>query len=357
MIGWLDSSIQSRIISTAYRYRFLVVYVVFGFFSLWIEIIALRGLGELGAGPVLAHTAGILAGILTAFWLNVRFNFKVPRAKRRKALMWFAGISIFSGCLQYFCRGVFLPESWSYEQGRFAVSSFVFLVAYGLHRRFSFADRKQVGVAVYANSLEDLRSVHSKVGDFPDFIHVDLIDSSFASEDVEVRAYRMETIRALWPKKDIHVHLMTRHPSRGLPQVISFADVVVIHAEIEDPVGKIIQDVRQGGCKVGLALCLESPLSLLQAWATKVDLLLLLCIEHHGRSGQVFQLKGLDRLAEVNLWPERRNTILCADGGITESNIRMINVEKVVSGSSVLKAKDPVRQIMRLQTCNNYESV
>ena len=81
------------------------------------------------------------------------------------------------------------------------------MVAYILHRRFSFRDFKQVGVAVYANGVEDIRGIYKKIGQYPDFIHVDIVDTSFAPDAKENKIYRMETIKTLWPNREIHTHI------------------------------------------------------------------------------------------------------------------------------------------------------
>ena len=74
-----------------------------------------------------------------------------------------------------------------------------------------------------------------------------------------------------------------------------------------------------------------------------------------GSSGQAFEMGTLERIAAVQAWPERSHFDVCVDGGVTEGNVGLLNVEIVVSGSSVLKSADPRRQIMRLQTSSNYE--
>ena len=65
----------------------------------------------------------------------------------------------------------------------------------------------------------------------------------------------------------------------------------------------------------------------------------------------------LERIAAFNAWPDRSGFDVCVDGGVTETNVGLLNVEIVVSGSSVLRSADPRRQIMRLQTSSNYEQV
>jgi pentose-5-phosphate-3-epimerase/putative flippase GtrA len=308
-------------------------------------------------GFIPAQISGLAAGVFFAFWLNVRFNFKVPIAKRNRALVYFAAISTLSVTLNFVFKQQLLQLGWSYEQARFGVAGALFSFAYFLHRRFSFVDRKQVGVAVYASGVEDIRAIRQKIGDFPDFIHVDLIDASFGATDTDVRSYRLEAIQAHWPRRKIHVHLMTRHPSRWLKDVLPYADFVIVHHEIDEDLNGVLAAIGAAGKQAGMALMSQTPLEGARPFLGRIKVLMLLTIKEPGRSGQEFQMEALDRIKTVNAWPERRGFAACIDGGVTETNIHLLNVELVVSGSSVLRASQPARQIMRLQTSSNYEAV
>ena len=91
--------------------------------------------------------------------------------------------------------------------------------------------------------------------------------------------------------------------------------------------------------------------------AAKIDLLMLLSIAKPGHSGQEMELSVVERIAEIQHWPERKHFEMCVDGGVNERTISLLHVEKVVSGSSVLNHPNPTRQIMRLQTSSNYEAI
>lgn len=341
-----------------YRYRYLGVYVIFGLASLWLEILVMRGLNYLGLSLPGASTIGICTGIFFAFWMNARFNFKVPVAKRRRALVYFSVISLASASINFALKSHLISWGWSYEQARVGISAVLFSFGYLLHRRFSFADRKQVGVAVYANGVEDIRGIREKIGDFPDFIHVDLIDATFGATDHDVRSYRLEAIRAYWPNRTIQVHLMTRRPLRWLSEITPFADVIIVHREIDDPLEQVFTQIKSQGRQAGLCLLIDTPAETARPWIGSFDLLMLLTIPQPGRSGQKFQHEAaLAKISEISRWSERKTFALCVDGGISTQNIHLLNIELAVSGSSVLRAADPARQIMRLQTSNNHEAI
>lgn len=353
----LTSTAQAKLRFQFYRYRFLILYVVFGVLSLCAEILLMRGLQYLGFAFTAASLLGLTVGVLFAFWMNVRFNFKVPVAKRNRSLAYFASISLLSACINFIFKQQLIALGWSYEQSRFVVAGLLFSFGYLLHRHFSFVDRKQVGVAVYANGVEDIRGIREKIGDFPDFIHVDLIDASYGTFDTDVRSYRLETIQAYWPKHKIHVHLMTRYPLRWLPEVLPYADIIIVQAEIDDPLQEVFSQIKAAGRQAGLCLLMGTPAEKALPQMGQFKVLMLLTIPTPGRSGQSFQIDSLDKIRTINSWPERSRFSLCVDGGIDKRNIHLLNVELVVSGSSVLKSEDPCRQIMRLQTSNNHEAI
>ncbi len=237
------------------------------------------------------------------------------------------------------------------------ISGCAFSLAYVLHRRYSFSDFKKVGVAVYANGVEDIKSIRERIGNFPDIIHVDVIDASYGREDHEVRTYRLEVIRAYWPRKPIHVHIMSRTPSRYLQEIFPHVDRIYVHLEIDEDAGLVLGSIKEAGKQAGIALLPETPLEAALQHLERIDGILLLAILTPGSSGQSFQMSTLERVSDINHWPERSRVDVCVDGGVTEATVGLLNVEIVVSGSSVLGSTDPRRQIMRLQTSSNYEQI
>jgi pentose-5-phosphate-3-epimerase len=226
-----------------------------------------------------------------------------------------------------------------------------------MHRKFSFYDYKKVGVAIYANGVEDIRSINQRISHYPDFIHVDLIDDTYGEAQFDPKVYRLEVIKAYWPEKEVHVHLMSRTPSRWLDELLPFADVLTIHAEIEEDPAQVLKYINASGKKSGLCVMSDTSLQAAYRLAGLFKVLMLLSIRTPGKSGQIFEIGTLDRIAEINRWEQRNDFIICVDGGINEKNIGLLNVELVVSGSSVLNHPDPTRQIMRLQTASSYEAL
>ena len=72
----------------------------------------------------------------------------------------------------------------------------MFWIAYFFHSKFSFKDFKKVGVAIYANGVEDIPQIFNEIANFPDFIHVDIVDQTVNKNSKKVLSYKTEVIKA-----------------------------------------------------------------------------------------------------------------------------------------------------------------
>ena len=89
MSQFLNPTFEPRLKSLIYRFRFLGLYIVFGILSLFFEFIIRNYLINLGFRLHVSTIIAIGFGILIAFWTNVNFNFKIPRYRRNRALIYF----------------------------------------------------------------------------------------------------------------------------------------------------------------------------------------------------------------------------------------------------------------------------
>jgi ribulose-phosphate 3-epimerase len=330
--------------------------MVIGLISLLLELALRSQLQFIGFHVYLATAFSLTLGILFAFFGNTYFNFRIPPLRRNRALTYFIAISLLSGVLQWSVSQGLHELNLGYDQSRMLISGSFFLVAYLLHRRFTFRDFKQVGVAIYANGVENLQNIHAKIGQYPDFIHVDIVDATFAPDAKDNTTYRMETVRALWPNREIHTHIMSKYPSRWIPEVLNYSDIIFIHWECDEHIETILKHIKQSGKKAGIALCMSTDPKKIEQQLINVDAVLLLTIPEAGRSGQKFDMDGLVYIDQLNSMPFRDKFRICVDGGVNEKIAPQLQVENIVSGSSVLNHKDPKSQLLCLQTAGRYEA-
>mgnify|MGYP001312991337 CR=1 FL=1 len=351
-----SDKINAQINSFLYKVRFLLLYIFFGVMSLLIEFIFRSYFIALGFNQNFSTFIGVIIGILFAFWSNSKLNFKIPSPRLLKALFYFLIISFFSASIQFYLSNVFLVGSHNYEINRIVISGIIFLIAYIFHRKYSFINFKKVGVAIYANSLEDIKEISKKISHYPDFIHIDIVDETMKDNAPEVEILRFETIKAYWPNTQIQTHIMSEDPTKWVSKVLPFSDVVYIHGDISQDINQLIKEIKIKGKLIGIALMITSKINDYIELLQKADYVLLLTIKCPGYSGQNFHSSAFKKIEQINNLSFRNNFILCVDGGIDTSISKLINSECIVSGSSVLKNTDPVKQIMRLQTNNRYEN-
>ena len=357
MINIFSPQIISKAHGLIYRGRFLFNYIIIGFSSVMIELFLQARFIELGLNIYASSVISIFIGISFAFVGNILFNFKIPHKKRNQAFKYFVLISLFSIFIQWLTILNINSLGWSYQKGRIIISGLMFMIGYLLHRRFSFKDSKKVGVAIYANGVENLERIYNLIGSYLDFVHVDIVDSTFNQNAERVMTYRLEAIRAYWPNKEIHVHIMSKTPSIYVNEVLPYSDVVFIHLEIDEDIHDVCRLIKEKKRKLGVVFSMSSSLNDIEPFLKLSDHVLLLAINEPGFSGQKFELKALEKIKLLNALSYRKQFSLCVDGGVNEDIVKILDAENVVSGSSVLNSFNPKKQIMRLQTASRYGSI
>jgi len=325
--------------------------------SLFIEVGLIQLFKQSSIPDLWIKIFAVFVGMIFAFYLNVRFNFRVPTQKRNRSLIFFIIISTFSFTLSQTLTTKLSVLGGTYFSSRLVSSAMLFLIAYAFHRKYSFSEYKKVGVAVYAHGNENINGIWNKIRNYADFIHIDIVDETFNKKAPDPTLYRLETVKAYWPKHEIHCHIMSKTPQKWLSQIIPYADTILVHYEINEDIDSIITQIKHAGKKVGLCLLMDTPIKDIQTKLNNVDEIMLLSINTPGQSGSKFDIKALDKIQELNKRSERSSLKICVDGGVDNKTIPLLNVEKVISGSYVLNAEIPIENIMKLQTSSQYEAI
>ena len=339
-----------------YKYRFFIGYVIIGFLSLVLEILFLNFFNILQNNQTLNSLISVILGIVFSFWFNVRYNFKISKSKRNMSLYYFLVISFSSYLIQIFLINKFETQL-SYEKLRIITSGSFFWISYLFHRRFSFKDFKKVGVAIYANGVENLEFIYDKIKTYPDFIHVDIVDETFHKESKEVLAYKTEVIKAYWNSKFIECHVMSKNPKKWILEIIQNVDRIFIHCELNENIEELLNLIKKNNCQTGIVIQTIDDLRVFEKHHNLIDSLLVLSIETPGYSGQSFKMDSFETIYKINNHKFRNRISLVVDGGVNNKNIPLIKSENIVSGSYVINSKDSVKNIMILQTSSQYESI
>jgi ribulose-phosphate 3-epimerase len=339
--------------SLYFKFRFILVYVLIGFFAIIFELFIFSVITHYNLFGESKKIISVLFGIFFAFILNFFLNFKVRYSKIVESFFYFAFISLSSfWFFQLNISNHILQLNVKYEASRLITSASFFLIAYIFHKKFSFKDFKKIGLALYLENNLKINKIHNSVKNYPDFIHIDIIDKTFSKNRLVNKISSIKKIKYLWPNHEIQAHIMSKKPSVWLKNLLPFADIIFVHYEIKENIYKLKDTIVNNGKKFGLAITLDTHPKRILNILEYCYSVLILSIEKPGFSGQKFNLKALEYIDYLNTHLTKKRIKICVDGGIDENIIKILNVDEVVSSSSILKNSNPINQILKIKHQN-----
>ncbi len=336
-----------------YRFRYLSNYIIIGFLSVLLEIIIVN-YSILELPFILKVVVGFIAGVLLAFILNAKLNFRVPKSKNMRTFLLFLIISIIALFLNFLLINLLRERvSLSYSSLRFITAALVFMISYTAHRKITFDFVKKVGIAIYLTSEESISDIYSKIKYYSDFIHIDLVDKSFDINAKEVDLSLIKEINNTWILEKF-LHIMSKKPSIWIKKLNKNIDVIIFHLEIDESVEEIIKLCRNYNKKVGVSLTTDSEVSSILKYLPYVDFIQVMGISKIGKAGQLFDIRSIDKVNELNRLKKKYSFKIIFDGGVKPTNINKINAKYIVSASSLLLSGDPIKAFMELKTSSRY---
>ena len=339
-----------------YKFRYLITYIIIGLGSIFLEVFLIELLKKNSSNIYPITVIGFVAGVIFSFILNAKLNFDVPKNQNLKMFNLFLSISIFAfllnlGLIKIIFQGLGFGD---YSTTRFMSAAVVFGISYSLHRRVTFKGVKKVGIAVYLSGKEDVAAIKNKVLHYPDFIHIDLVDSTFNPNAGRIDLSKGEEARKHWPRLKKMTHIMSKNPSAWIKKVAHFSDYIIVHSEIDENIKESLNEIKGLGKKRGLSILYSTPLESIRGYMKNIDLLQILSVPKPGGSEQHMEKIAIDKLDKLNKIKKSCNFELCFDGGIKLTNIHKINADYIVSASAVLKAKNVVNAIYAIKTNGRY---
>ncbi len=174
-----------------------------------------------------------------------------------------------------------------------------------------------------------------------DTLHVDVMDGNFVP-NISMGVPLVESLRK-HSDFSLDVHLMIANPERFIETFREAgADLLTVHVEATYHIHRLIQQIRNVGCKAGVSLNPGTPLELIKPILHMVDLVLVMSV-NPGCGGQDFLPETLSKVEMLHQWKQEHEDykyIVEVDGGINRSNVEQVlnaGAEWIVSGSGVFK--------------------
>ncbi len=173
-----------------------------------------------------------------------------------------------------------------------------------------------------------------------EYVHVDVMDGLF----VPSISYGMPVIKSIRKatKRVFDVHLMINEPIRYIKEFVEVgADIITVHVEACSDVVATLEQIKSCGVKAGITLNPDTPVSAVQPYLDKVDMVLVMSV-NPGFGGQKFIISSIDKLKEIKKLKQEGNFTfdIEVDGGINLDNLATVleaGANVIVAGSAIFK--------------------
>lgn len=172
------------------------------------------------------------------------------------------------------------------------------------------------------------------------YVHIDVMDGVFVPS-ISFGMPVIQTIRKA-TARIFDVHLMIVEPERYIEEFAKVgADSITFHLEAAKDPQEVIDLIRKAGCKVGMSIKPATPVTEVEKWIPKLDMLLIMTVEP-GFGGQKYIPSSTEKIVEARAIANRCNPNLDiqVDGGITIDNVKTVldaGANVIVAGSAVFK--------------------
>ncbi|MDD3489295.1 MAG: ribulose-phosphate 3-epimerase [Paludibacter sp.] len=189
-----------------------------------------------------------------------------------------------------------------------------------------------------------------------EWLHIDVMDGVF----VPNISFGFPVIDAVKKhcNKLLDVHIMIVDPEKYVKRFArAGAEMLTFHYEATENPLEVIEMIRAEGIKVGITINPDIPVSVLEPFIDKVDMVLLMTV-FAGYGGQKFIEESYGRIDALKEMVDRLNPdcLIEVDGGVNAENAPKLfarGVNVLVAGSTVFNAPNPEKMIVELLTVDN----
>ena len=187
-----------------------------------------------------------------------------------------------------------------------------------------------------------------------DWLHLDIMDGRYVP-NMSFGFPVLEQVKK-YSKKPMDVHLMIVEPEKYLERFAKTgANLISVHYEACTHIHRTIYQIKELGCKAGIALNPHTPVSHLTDIIGDIDLVCLMSV-NPGFGGQKFienTYRKIGALVEIS-GHVNPGLLIEIDGGVDQHNARKLidcGANVLVAGSSVFSNENPIEAIKRLKHC------
>src|SRR5690606_26477693 len=206
-------------------------------------------------------------------------------------------------------------------------------------------DKPIIAPSILAADFANLeKEVMMLNGSRADWIHVDIMDGVFVP-NISMGLPVVEAIHR-HATKPLDVHLMIVQPERYIDAFKKAgADTISVHLEACPHLHRTLQQIRDAGCKRGVAINPHTPLSALESIITDVDLVCVMSV-NPGFGGQKFIEQTFTKVAALKelIRTSGSAALIEIDGGVNLNNAPALldaGADVLVAGSFVFSASEP----------------
>lgn len=200
--------------------------------------------------------------------------------------------------------------------------------------------------ANFSNMAEGVKLIEDCGGDW---VHLDVMDGSF----VPVITFGPKMVKDIRGVTDLpfDVHLMISKPENHIDQFADAgADYITVHYEAVTHINRVLQQIKDKGCKCGISIVPSTPVSLLENILPFVDLVLVMSV-NPGFGGQSLISDTLLKVKKLVALRDERGLdyLISIDGGVnrdTAKDVISSGVDVFVAGSAFFNAEDPKNELI-----------
>lgn len=184
-----------------------------------------------------------------------------------------------------------------------------------------------------------------RLGDEHDWLHLDIMDGHFVP-NLSYGPALLKALRKRYPEAIIDTHLMVTPPEDFIePFAAQKPDYLTVHVEATPHIHRVLQRIRDLGCRPGVSLNPGTPVEWLRPILHLVDLVLVMSV-NPGFGGQSFIPEVLSKVKDLCCWraADGLDFLVEMDGGLGVQNIARVveaGCDVVVAGSAVFGTEDP----------------